>query len=440
MSQYQIIVIGAGMAGLAAAQTLQAANFSVKLIEGRDRIGGRTHTDSSLGTDVDLGAAWIHGPIGNPLTPLAQQFGVTHKYTDFTNQLGNSVLAFTGDGQPVDTAVYTQGIRLFEGAISHLHGSILHPQPPAEARSLADLYAHGLPGVDLDSLDEAKRLGYHYTAVISPQYEDASDLDLIDWRLSERYVRLPGGDLLLYGGGYRRIVHGLATGLDIQTETAVTQIDYSGPTVRVVTTQGEFTADQVIVTVPLGVLQNGRIAFTPDLPAEKQAAIQRLGMGNYEKIALKFPHIFWPLEPQRFNYLGHESIPLYAAWLNNAHYSGKPILADYHSGSRAQRINQLSDEELIAGCLDTLRLMFGPDVPEPVAYVRTGWQDDPFSLGSYSYSKVGGQVGDRELLGARVNGRLFFAGEATHPHYFGTVHAAYETGIRAAREIIDLTR
>jgi monoamine oxidase len=436
MSHHHVIIVGAGMAGLAAARTLQTADFSVKILEGRERIGGRTHTDSSLGADIDLGAAWIHGPIGNPLTPLAEQFGIGTAHTDFGNDLGNSVAAFAGDGRRLDTVAYTRGSRLFDGAITHLSASIPHPPPPATARSLADLYAHGLPGVDLNNLGEAERLGYHFASVIRPQYEDAADLHLIDWRLSSRYVRLPGGDLLLPGGGYSRMVQSMATGLDIQTGTVVTGLDYGRSPVQVQTSSGEMTADFVIVTVPLGVLQNGRITFTPGLPSQKQGAIQRLGMGNYEKIALKFPHIFWQLEPQWLNYLGHEETSLYAAWLNYAHFSNQPILITTHAGSRAQRINRFSDEELIAGCLTTLRLLFGPDVPQPVAYVRTGWETDPFSLGSYSYYKVGSRAGDRELLAEGVNGRLFFAGEATHPHYFGTVHGAYETGVRAAREVM----
>jgi monoamine oxidase len=424
------------MAGLAAARMLQTADFSVKILEGRERIGGRTHTDSSLGADIDLGAAWIHGPIGNPLTPLARQFGVGTAATDLANEQGDSLIAFAGDGRRLDTAVYTCGSRLFDGAITHLSASILHPSPPAEARSLADLYAHGLPGVELNNLSEAERLGYHFASVIRPQYEDAANLHLIDWRLLSRYVRLPGGDLLLPGGGYSRMVQGMATGLDIQTGTAVTGLDYSRSPVQIQTSSGEMTADFVIVTVPLGVLQKGRMTFTPALPSQKQGAMQRLGMGNYEKIALKFPRIFWPLEPQWFTYLGHEETPLYAVWLNIACFTGQPILVAIHSGSRAQRINRFSDEELIAGCQETLRLLFGPNVPEPVAYVRTGWETDPFSLGSYSYYKVGSQAGDRLLLSGSVDGRLFFAGEATHPHYFGTVHGAYETGVRAAWEVM----
>lgn len=436
MADFQVIVAGAGMAGLAAAHTLQTADFSVKILEGRDRIGGRTYTDSSLGADIDLGAAWIHGPIGNPLTPLAVQCGVGTAYTDFANDRGNSIVPFAGDGRRLDTAAFTRGGHLFAGALAHLSGSILHPPPPLTARSLADLYAHGLPGVDLGSLSEAERLGYHFESVIGPQYEDASDLDLIDWRLSQTYLHLPGGDLLLPGGGYSRIVQGMAHGLDIQTGMAVSHIDYRDSTVVVHTNAGPLTADFIIVTVPLGVLQNGPITFRPTLPAAKRKAIGRLGMGNYEKIALQFPRTFWPLEPQWFTYLGHEETPLYAAWLNIAHFTEQPVLVATHSGSRAQQINRFSDEELIGGCMATLRLLFGSDVPEPVAYARTGWGTDPFSLGSYSYYKVGSRAGDRALLAQGVNGRLFFAGEATHPRYFGTVHGAYETGVRAARDVL----
>jgi len=434
--QTTVIIVGAGMAGIAAARYLQAAGVSVKLLEGRDRIGGRTYTDYSLEASIDLGAAWIHGPLGNPLTLLAEQFGVRGALTDFNNQRLNNVLAFDSDGRKLDPVAYVRGSNRFRGAIAHATASILYQPPPAKCRSLADLYAYGLPGIDLSTMSRDERLGYHYAAVIRPQYEEASDLALVDWRLSQQYLHLPGGDLLLSSGGYSQLIQGMAEGLDIALETAVTAIDYHTTPIHLQTNQGDFSADYVIVTIPLAVLQQERIAFNPPLPAAKQLAIKRLGMGQYEKIALKFPRVFWPLEPQRLNYLGRDETPLFAAWLNNAHYSGEPILIAYHSGSRAQVINQLSDDALIEGCLRTLRIMLDSAVVEPVDYVRTNWEHDPFSGGSYSFSKVGSEAGDRTILGAPVNGTLFFAGEAAHPRYFGTVHAAYETGIHAAQGIM----
>ena len=436
MMTQHILIIGAGMAGIMAGRTLQEAGHSVAIVEGRARIGGRTHTDSTLGPDIDMGGAWIHGPHGNPLTPLAAQYGVGTGYTDFHNETGDKVLAFDGHGRQLDTAAYTRGEQIFRGALAHLHGSILHQMPPDECQSLADLHAHGLPHVNLEALSEDERLGYYYAGFLRPQYEDATDLHLIDWRQGKSYIKLPGGDLLVHGGGYGKLIRGLAEGLTIHTDCAVRHIRYGAEGVTLTTTQGEMTADRVVITVPLGVLQAGHITFEPPLPEEKTAAIGRLGMGFYEKIALKFPHIFWPLRPHRFNYLPEGERPLYTSWLNNAHYSGQPVLVAYHSGSRAQYINQLSDEDLIAGCMETLRKLFGADIPDPIGYVRTGWAQDPFSCGSYSYGKVGSSLADRARLAEPVDGRLFFAGEATHPHYTGTVHGAYETGIRAAKEVV----
>lgn len=436
----QVIVIGAGMAGISAARTLQEAGHRVQILEGRERIGGRTHTDSTLGPDIDLGAAWIHGPHGNPLTVLAERYEVGTGYTDFHNLQGDKVLAFAEDGRQLNTADYTRGEQIFRGALSHMGASVLYQQPPESCRSLADLHAYGLPtSVDLATLSEDEALGYYYAGILRPQYEDASDLHLIDWRLGNEYVKLPGGDLLVHGGGYGKMIEGMADGLEIHTNTAVSHVRYGAHGVTMVTNRGEFTAEAVIITVPLGVLQAGKIQFEPPLPAEKTAAIGRMGMGFYEKFALKFPHIFWPLRPQRINYLAQGDLPLYTSWLNNAHYSGQPVLIAYHSGSRARHINQMSDEAVLAGCMKTLRLLFGADIPDPVAYVRTNWENDPYSCGSYSFSKVGSLVSDRQTLATAVNGRLFFAGEATHPHYMGTVHAAHETGIRAAREITNPT-
>ncbi len=424
------------MAGISAARTLQAAGYAVKVLEARERIGGRTHTDSSLGVDIDLGAAWIHGPHGNPLTPLAAEHGVTWGYSDFNNDYGDSVMAFDAEGKRLDTPAYTRGGQVYRAALIAMYGSVLYDFPPASVRSSADLLAYGLPGVDVAAMTPDEQKGFYYASVVRPQYEDASDLALCDWRQAKNYLKLPGGDLLLYGGGYKRLVEGLAAGLDIRTGIAVRHIAYDEQGVLVTTPFFSMPADYVVITVPLGVLKSGQIAFAPRLPAEKIGAINRLGFGRYEKMALRFPSIFWPLEPHRFNYVAEGEPELYNAWLNNAHYTGEPVIISYHSGSRAEIINRMSDEEVIDGCLCVLRKMFGPNIPDPVAHVRSGWEMDPYAQGSYSYARVGMKADDRITLGKPVGDKLFFAGEAVHPQVWGTVHGAYETRLLAARRIM----
>lgn len=430
----QILVIGAGMAGIAAARTLHDAGCSVAVLEARDRIGGRTHTDSSLGVDIDLGAAWIHGPTANPLVPLARQHGVGWGFTDFFNVHGGGVMAFHADGAPIDEAAYTEGIQYFPAAYAHLHNSLLTDPPGDEVRSMAALLDRGLPGQE--SLTGDAAAGFYYTSRVRIRYEDAADLDQVDWRIGRGYVKLPGGDLLVHDGGFGRLVRGLAAGLNIRTGVVVERIAYGDDGVTVSTGQGDFQAERVIVTVPLGVLKAGVIDFSPGLPPEKQAAIERIGFGHYEKLALRFPRIFWPTGPHRFNYLSDADPPLFMAWLNNAHYTGEPVLVAYHAAGLARHINPWPDERLIAGALEALRRMFGPDVPDPLSYVRSAWEADPFSRGSYSFSQLGMTPDDRTALAAPVGDRLYFAGEATHPHYWATVHGAYETGVRAARAVL----
>jgi len=439
MSHKNTIIIGAGMAGIMAARTLQDAGWPVRILEARTRVGGRTHTDNSLGSSVDLGGSWIHGPYGNPLTPLAEKFNVTTGYTDFINAAGNAVLAFDADGAPLDMAEYTQGLQLAKGIAAHAYGSALYQLPDDPAcRSLKDLYDHGLPvpaGLTL-----AQQKGYYYASVVRVQYGDAADLDEVDWRLGGDYIMLPGGDLLVHGGGFNAITNQLAEGLTIDTETIVNQISYGANGVTLATNRGEMHCDQLIITVPLGVLKSGQIQFSPALPADKADAIERIGFGNYEKLVLRFPQFFWPQDIQRFNYLTDQEPELFTSWLNTGHYTGEPIIVAYHAGSRAKHVNTLSDQELLDQALSALKLLFGDNVageiPEPVSYLRTGWEHDPHALGSYSFDKVGQQAGDRAALASAVDQQLFFAGEATHPHYYATVHGAYESGVRAAQEVM----
>ena len=434
MNNKQVIVVGAGMAGIMATRTLQAAGVDVLCVEGRERVGGRTHTDQSLGVSVDMGASWIHGPIGNPLTPLADEFEIGYGATDFLNHSGTAVQAFDADGTPLDMVEYGKGQALAQAGFSVISSSLLYPLPSI-VRSLKDLIEHGLPLPE--TMSRSMAMGAHYWSVVRSQFSDASDWELMDVTLSG-YVKLPGEDLLLYGGGFNGMTNRLAQGLDIRTGVIVERIVHGDAGVMVATNQGTFHADQVVVTVPLSILKAKAIVFEPALPAVKVGAIGRIGFGNYEKLWMRFDKFYWPQTCQRFNYLADAADgepELFQAWLNHGYYSGEPVICSFHAGKRAQFVNQWSDDELLERTLEAMSRIFG-DVPAPIAYTRSGWQQDPFSRGSYSYNRVGQQAGDRDRLRQSIDQRVFFAGEATHPTYYATVHGAYETGIRAALDIL----
>jgi monoamine oxidase len=191
------------------------------------------------------------------------------------------------------------------------------------------------------------------------------------------------------------------------------------------------------VTVPLGVLKAGGIAFDPPLPAPKQAAIERLDMGNLEKVVLRFDEPFW-LErgaAPTFLYIAETpgEFPGFTDWTDAA---GAPTLVCLYGGRSAREVlDKWPDDEIAARAMQALREIFGADVPDPVATHVTRWRDDPWTLGSYSYLPVGASADDLRELGEPVEERLLFAGEATEPLLYATVHGALVSGLREARRI-----
>lgn len=417
-----VLVLGAGIAGLAAARTLTDKGLSVIVLEARTRVGGRMWTDSSLGVPLDLGASWIHGVNGNPITKLAKEFGVKTVPTD-----GENAIEFAADGSQLPDDEFARMEALFEDIyeeVAEMQDST-DEDMPLQAAIDQVIANRGLSDEDL------RRLNYYIHLATALEYgADAKDLSLWWWDSDEEF----GGEEIIFPGGYNQITDGLAKSLDIRLGEVVKIVRYGADGVEVETSAGNYVAEKAVVTFPLGVLKQASVKFEPPLPESKQAAIQRLGMGVLNKVYLKFPEVFWDEEVETISYVG-ERLGEWGDWLSFVPFTGEPVLMAFHGGEKGFALEDLSDEEIRAGAMRTLRVMFGDDIPEPEGVLITRWGKDLFSFGSYSHIPPFASGEDYDALAESVDNVLFFAGEATSREYPGTVHGAYLSGLRAAEEI-----
>lgn len=418
-----VLVLGAGIAGLAAARALTEQGRSVIILEARNRVGGRMWTDSSLGVPLDLGASWIHGVNGNPITKLAKQFGVKTVPTDDENSI-----MFNADGSEYSDVEWEETESLFEEIYEEV---ALMQEETENDTSLQDAFDAVLSEYDLSD-EQRRRLNYYAYLGTSLEYgADMNDLSLWEWDQDEEF----GGEEVIFPGGYNQITNGLAKGLDIRLETVVKTIRYGDDGVVVETTAGDFVADQAVVTFPLGVLKQASVKFEPPLPESKQSAIQKLAMGVLNKVYLRFPEVFWDENVETISYLG-DVLGEWSDWLSFVPFTGEPVLMAFHGGDKGFALENLSDDVIVAGAMKTLQVMFGESVPEPIGVLITRWGKDPFALGAYSHIPPFASGEDYDALFEPVDDKLYFAGEATSREYPSTVHGAYLSGLAAAREML----
>jgi polyamine oxidase len=412
-------VIGAGIAGLTAARRLSDADYQVVVLEARDRIGGRIHTVDDLGVPIDLGAAWIHGSGGNPLTRVARESGARTVKTNY-----DSLYLYSRDGEVSDRDALRG-----ERGWAQIQRSIYDQQNDA---SNAESVTDGIANAGEGRLAREPTTAWNLAGDIQDDYATDADALSLAWYGADK--ALPGPDLIL-PQGYLPLVRQVAGSADVRLSNRVTLVEHAADGVTVHTDQGMLDADWSIVTLPLGVLQNEDVKFDPPLPRRKRAAIDRLGMGLLDKVIVKFAEPFWPKAVHSFGFVGPQ--PVTEAF-NGLLWTGEPILVGFRGGRRAREHEATSDADAVAEFVASLSGAFGVDVPEPEGALVTRWAREPFTRGSYSYIAAGSTPADMRALGAPVGKRLLFAGEATNPGYFGTVAGAFWTGEREARRLQDL--
>lgn len=412
-----VIVVGAGISGLAAAKKLKEKGFTVIVLEAQDKVGGRLRTNRTLGVGFDEGASWIHGIEDNPITELAQ-------------------LAQMNTFETIDNSLKSYDI-----------GGILRSATNYN-NAEDELYTI------LDSMMNSGDATQSFQTVFNNLYPTKANDRLWKFLLST-YVTFDTGDLnnlssLLYNegeefdgaekivtNGYDTIANYLADGLNIQLNQRVSKVDYSDTKIQVSHNATTTEADYVLVSVPLGVLKANSIQFVPSLPTTKQNAIQKVGMNCVNKFLLVWDTAFWD-DVQYISYTP-ETIDKFNYFVNvKKFHPTTNALMTFAYADYARQTETMTDAQVIDEIMLHLKDMYGNSIPNPTNLLRTKWQTNENSFGAYSYTAVGTEMEHFEQLAEEVNDKLFFAGEHTNVDYFSTAHGAYLSGLREADKIIDL--
>lgn len=427
-----VLIVGAGISGLSAAKTLMNHHQSVLVLEARNRIGGRIDTAYQDGVALDLGAAWIHGIKNNPIWDLVNREHIKTipvAYDDNALSYKLKSWMIVEDGQPLHRPLIKKLQQLVNSFEEFVDDQALFHQRDSIQDAMKQFIA-------LHPMNPRLQHLFQYIVHNVYVYEYGVDLAELSWQcnLPYQYSRVDGVNVL-FPNGFAQILKPISEGIPIQLNEVVKSIRYNESGVSVTTNHRVYDADHVIVTVPLGVLQSGAIQFSPKLPLKKQKAMQQLKMSVYNKIYLIYDKPFWNVDKEWLGHIPRHSEPIWDI-LNLYPFIHKPVLVMFTGGSFGLKMEKYSDQETITRATNLLRKMYGNKVLKPKSFMITRWNKDPYSLGSYSYLARNADLSAYRVLGEPLMKRVFFAGEATSTTDPATVHGAYLSGVRAAREVL----
>jgi len=418
MNNLPIIVIGAGASGLIVCKKLLKQGKKIILLEARDRVGGRIHSFKSGEHVFEAGAEFIHGNL--PLT-----IGLLHEYKiKFFHTAG--VMARIEKGKVKKTDEFIEGWDKLMQEMSNLKSDL----------PLTDFLSQHFSDEKFDKLRET--VGRFAEGFDLADPATASTLSLYQEWVSEgeeEQYRIPDG--------YNKLIDAMlkdctSRGCELHLSTQVTKIEWEKDFVKVRDTNGrEFSGSQVVVTVPLGVLQSGDILFAPEIPQLK--VVHQIGFGTVIKMLFECSSAFWENNIKKLGFIFSDQVV--PTWWTQLPMH-QPMLTGWLGGSRAKQLERKSDDELLEIAIQSLANIFDESAATIQSHILKSnifnWSKDPYALGAYSFPTVETRNA-RKILNEPIEHTIFLAGEALFDGPCGgTVEAAFKSGTDIAKKICDI--